>query len=157
MLCIAERGPAQATQRLHPPHRPWQSTLYCSRDYHKIIRKHGITASVSGKGNCYDTAAVESFLKSPKAEMVWRRNWQARRGDEVTLFEYINDFYNPRRRHSALGWKSPVAFEPKAAQHEHLTGTEPRQDHCSFSTSPPRIIIRVRDRQAPLNSPMSLK
>ena len=46
--------------------------------------------------------------------MVWRRNWQTRGEVEVALFKYINGFYNPRRRHSALGWKSPVAFERKA-------------------------------------------
>ena len=70
---------------------------------------------MSGKDNCYDNAAVESFFKSLKAEMVWRKNWQTRREVEVALFEYINGFYNPRRRPSALGWKSPVAFERKAA------------------------------------------
>ena len=68
-----------------------------------------------GKGNCYDQSAVESFFKSLKAEMVWRRNWQTRRKVETALFEYINAFYNPRRKHSALGWKSPMAFEKKAA------------------------------------------
>lgn len=78
------------------------------------MRNHGLTASMSGKGNCYN-AAVESFFKSLKAEMVWRRNWQTRREVEVALFEYINGFYNFRRKHSALGWKSPVAFERKAA------------------------------------------
>ena len=71
--------------------------------------------SISGKENCSDNSAVESFFKSLKAELFWRRNWQTRRDVEVALFEYINGFYNPRRRHSALGWKSPVAFERKAA------------------------------------------
>ena len=71
--------------------------------------------SISGKGNCSDNSAVESFFKSLKAELFWRRNWQTRRDVEVALFEFINGFYNPRRRHSALGWKSPVAFERKAA------------------------------------------
>lgn len=70
---------------------------------------------MSGKGNGYDTSAVESFFKSLNAELVWRRTWQTRRDVEVALFEYINSFYNPRRRHAALGWKSPVAFEKKAA------------------------------------------
>ena len=70
---------------------------------------------MSGKGTCYDNAAVESFFKSLKAEMIWRRNSQTRREVEVAIVEYINGFYNPRRRHSALGWKSPVAFERKAA------------------------------------------
>ncbi len=60
-------------------------------------------------------ATVESFFKSLKAELVWRRNWQTRREVEVALFEYINGFYNPRRKHSTLGWKSPVAFEQRAA------------------------------------------
>lgn len=63
---------------------------------------------MSGKGNCYDNSAVESFFKSLKAELVWRHNSQTRREVEVALFEYINGFYNPRRKHSALGWKSPV-------------------------------------------------
>ncbi len=88
---------------------------YCSHDYQIILRKHGFIASMSGKGNCYDNSAVESFFKSLKAELIWRRNWPTRREVEVALFEYINGFYNPRRRHSALGWKSPVAFERKAA------------------------------------------
>ena len=81
----------------------------------KILREYGLQASISGKGNCYDNAAIESFFKSLKAELVWRRNWQTRRGVEVALIEYINGFCNPRRRHSALGWKSPVAFERELA------------------------------------------
>jgi transposase InsO family protein len=52
---------------------------------------------MSGKGISYDNAAVESFFKSLKAEMVWRRNWQTRRETKVALFEYTNGFYNPRR------------------------------------------------------------
>ena len=79
--------------------------------YQKLLRKHGFKVSMSGKGNCYDNSAVESFFKSLKAELVWRHNWQTRREVEIALFEYINGFYNPRRKHSALGWKSPVAFE----------------------------------------------
>jgi len=93
---------------------------------------------MSGKGNCYDNAAVESFFKSLKAELVWRRNWQTRREVEVALFEYINGFYNPRRKHSALGWKSPVAFARKAAEHENLTGTEPGQDQWRCVPAPRR-------------------
>ena len=56
-----------------------------------------------------------SIFKSLKAELVWRRDWHTRRDVEIALFEYINGFYNPRRKHSALGWKSPVAFEQRAA------------------------------------------
>jgi len=83
---------------------------------------------MSGKGNCYDNAAVESFFQSLKAELVWRRNWQTRRGGKVALLPFhglkanrcwpmvsINGLYKSRRQHSALGWKSPLAFERKAA------------------------------------------
>ncbi|GAA4226130.1 hypothetical protein GCM10022290_32910 [Sagittula marina] len=60
-------------------------------------------------------AAVETFFKTIKAELIWRRSWETRRQAQMAIFEYINGFYNPRRRHSALGWKSPVAFERKVA------------------------------------------
>lgn len=96
-------------------HHTDRGSQYCAHDYQKLLRKHGFKASMSGKGNCYDNSAVESFFKSLKAELVWRRNWQTRREVEIALFEYINGFYNPRRKHSALGWKSPVAFEQRAA------------------------------------------
>ena len=69
---------------------------------------------MSGTGNCYD-AAVETFFKTIKAELLWQRSWRTRRDAENAIFEYINGFYNPRRRDSALCWKSPLAFEVKAA------------------------------------------
>ncbi|QIZ79223.1 IS3 family transposase [Thalassovita gelatinovora] len=92
-----------------------RGSQYCSHDYQKILRQHGFKVSMSGKGNCYDNAAVETFFKTIKAELIWRRSWATRRQTEMAIFEYINGFYNPRRRHSALGWKSPVAFERKVA------------------------------------------
>ena len=104
--------------RRPPPgcvHHTDRGSQYCAHDYQKLLRKHGFQVSMRGKGNCYDHSAVESFFKSLKAEMVWRRNWQTRRKVETALFEYINAFHNPRRKHSALGWKSPMAFEKKAA------------------------------------------
>jgi putative transposase len=104
--------------RRPPPgcvHHTDRGSQYCAHDYQKLLRKHGFNVSMSGKGNCYDNSAVESFFKSLKAELVWRRNWQTRREVAVALFDYINGFYNPRRKHSALGWKSPVAFEQRAA------------------------------------------
>jgi putative transposase len=70
---------------------------------------------MSRKGNCWDNAVSETFFKSLKAELIWRQQWQTRRQVQGALFQYINGFYNPRRRHSALGWKSPLAFERKAA------------------------------------------
>ena len=96
-------------------HHTDRGSQYCSHDYQKILRQHGFQASMSGTGNCYDNAAVETFFKTIKAELLWQRSWRTRRDAEIAIFEYINGFYNPRRRHSALGWKSPLAFEAKAA------------------------------------------
>lgn len=87
-----------------------RGSQYCSHDYQKILRQHGFRVSMSGKGNCYDNAAVETFFKTIKAELIWRRSWATRRQAEMAIFEHINGFYNSRRRHSALGWKSPVDF-----------------------------------------------
>jgi len=70
---------------------------------------------MSGKGNCYDNAAVETIFKTIKAELIWRRTWHTRRQAEIAIFEYINGFYNPRRRHSTVGGKSPIQFERKVA------------------------------------------
>lgn len=92
-----------------------RGSQYCSYAYQKILRQHGLLPSMSGKGNCYDNAAVETFFKSLKAELIWRHSWQTRREVELALFQYINGFYNPRRKHSTLGWKSPLAFEQRAA------------------------------------------
>ena len=92
-----------------------RGSQYCSHDYQKVLREHGFKASMSGKGNCYDNAAVETFFKTIKAELIWRRSWETRRQAETAIFQYINGFYNPRRRHSALGGKSPLAFERQVA------------------------------------------
>jgi len=96
-------------------HHSDRGSQYCSHDYQKLLRLHGFKVSMSGKGNCYDNAAMETFFKTIKAELIWRHAWQTRRDVEIAIFEYINGFYNPRRRHLALGWKSPLAFERKSA------------------------------------------
>jgi transposase InsO family protein len=96
-------------------HHTDRGSQYCSHDYQKRLCQQGFQVSMSSKGNCYDNAAVETFFKSLKAELIWRHTWTTRRETEAALFQYINGFYNPRRRHSALGWKSPLAFERKAA------------------------------------------
>ena len=81
--------------------------------HHTDRGSHRFKVSMSRKDNCYNNAAVEAFFKTIKEELIWRDTWNTRRQAEMAIFEYINGFYNPRRRHSALGWKSPVAFERK--------------------------------------------
>lgn len=100
--------------RAPPPgciHHSDRGSQYCSHDYQKRLRQHNIEPSMSGKGNCYDNAAVETFFKTIKAELIWRQQWQTRHQLETALGQYIDGFYNPRRRHSTLGGKSPIAFE----------------------------------------------
>jgi putative transposase len=92
-----------------------RGSQYCSHGYQKILREHGLQSSMSGKGNCYDNAVVETFFKTIKAELVWRRTWETRSQAEPIISQNINGFYNPRRRHSALGGKGPRAFERQAA------------------------------------------
>jgi len=116
---LAIRALDMAVALRQPPkgciHHSDRGSQYCSHEYQVRLRKHGFRISMSGKGNCYDNAAMETFFKTIKAELIWRNIWHTRRQVELAIFEYINGFYNPRRRHSALGWKSPLAFERIAA------------------------------------------
>jgi putative transposase len=92
-----------------------RGSQYCAYDYQKKLQAYGLRPSMSGKGNCYDNASVETFFKSLKAELIWRQKWQTRRQAEAAIFQYINGFYDTRRRHSYLGGISPLAFEAKVA------------------------------------------
>ena len=116
---LAIRALDMAVALRKPPkgciHHSDRGSQYCSHDYQKRLRQHGFKVSMSGKGNCYDNAVVEAFFKTIKAELIWRHPWHTRRAAELATFEYINGFYNPRRKHSTLGWKSPLAFERIAA------------------------------------------
>jgi putative transposase len=67
--------------------------------------------SMSGKGNCYDNAMVETVFKTIKSKLIWRTVFQNRNDATKAIGEYIDGFYNPVRRHSALGYKSPIQFE----------------------------------------------
>lgn len=92
-----------------------RGSQYCSIDYQAKLRKHGILISMSRKGNCYDNAMVETFFKTLKSELVWRTVFHTRVQAENAIARYIDGFYNPVRRHSALDFLSPVQFETLAA------------------------------------------
>lgn len=92
-------------------HHTDRGTQYRSHDYQKRLRQLGSKTSMSGKGDCYDNAVVETFFKTLKAELIWRSKWQSREDVTKALFKYVNDFYNNRRRHSAIGGMAPVKFE----------------------------------------------
>ena len=68
---------------------------------------------MSGKGNCYDNAMVETVFKTLKSERIWRTAYKARHLAEIAIGQYIEGFYNTVRRHSALGYKRPIQFKTK--------------------------------------------
>ena len=98
-------------------HHSDQGSQYTSHDFQKMLAKHQITASMSGKGNCYDNAAMESFFHTLKTEHVYFERYQNRDQAKHSIFEYIEVFYNRQRRHSTLNYKTPLTFENNYQQH----------------------------------------
>lgn len=96
-------------------HHSDRGSQYCSIDYQALLRSNEIVISMSGKGNCYDNAMVETFFKTLKSELIWRTVYQTRNQAEIAIARYIDGFYNPVRRHSALDYLSPAQFERLAA------------------------------------------
>jgi len=92
-------------------HHADRGSQYCSTAYQMELKKHGIRILVSGKGNCFDNAVVETFFKTLKSELVSRTVFQTRAAAKEAIGRYIDGFYNPVRRHSTLDYLSPVQFE----------------------------------------------
>ena len=115
-LALAALRRALAIRRPLPGliHHSDRGSQYCSNDYQAELRRHGVRISMSGKGNCYDNAMVETFFKTLKAELVWRTMFLTRSEAEAAIGRYIDRFYNPVRRHSALDFTSPAVFERQA-------------------------------------------
>lgn len=84
---------------------------YASSDFRDALRAYGFIQSMSRKGNCYDNAVAESFFHTLKTEHVYDYRYETRAEAMQSIFEYIEMFYNRQRRHSALGYRSPVSFE----------------------------------------------
>lgn len=88
-----------------------QGSQYASGEFRKLLEKHGVQASMGSKGDCYDNAIAESFFHTLKTELIYFENYQTREEARLSIFEYIELFYNRKRRHSAIGYKTPVDFE----------------------------------------------
>ena len=84
---------------------------YAAADYRHALTRAGLIASMSRKGNCYDNATMESFWSTLKWELVYRREFATHHQARSAIFDYIEGFYNPKRLHSALNFRSPVDFE----------------------------------------------
>ena len=96
-------------------HHSDRGSQYAATAYQQLLTMHGMTGSMSRRGNCWDNACVESFFGTLKRELIYPRQYRTR--DEATrdIFEYIEVFYNRRRRHSTLGYHAPAEYEARTA------------------------------------------
>ena len=109
VMAIWRRGKPDAL--LHHSDRGSQ---YTSEQFQKLMADHGVVCSMSRSGNVWDNAAMESFFSSLKTERSARKTYRTRDEAKSDVFDYIECFYNPKRRHSTIGYLSPVEFEMKA-------------------------------------------
>ncbi len=104
-----------AVSRQKPPegliHHSDRGRQYASYDYQDLLKRYGMTPSMSRSGNCYDNAFMESFFGTLKREWVHERRYRTRQEARLSIFEYVEVFYNRIRRHSALGYRSPEQYE----------------------------------------------
>ncbi len=105
-MAVARRSPGEGL--LHHSDRGVQ---YTSDDYQRLLELHDMKPSMSGKGDCWDNAAMESFWSTLKTELVHHEKYATREQARASIFEYIEVFYNRRRLHSSLGYVSPETFE----------------------------------------------
>ena len=95
-------------------HHSDRGVQYASEDYQQLLKQKGIEVSMSGRGDCYDNAMMESFWATLKSELVHHRSYATREQARQSIFEYIEVFYNRKRLHSSLGYLSPESFEAAA-------------------------------------------
>ena len=92
-------------------HHTDRGSQYTSTAYQDLLTAHGLVASLSSIGHCYDNAPMESFFGTLKAELIYRTTYATRAAARQDIVWYIEGFYNATRRHSALGYRSPLDFE----------------------------------------------
>lgn len=109
VMAIRRRGKPDAL--LHPSD---QGRQYTSEQFHRLMADNGVTCSMSRSGNVWNNAAMESFFSSLKTERIARETYRTRNQVWADVFDYIERFYNPARRHSTLGYLSPMDFEKRA-------------------------------------------
>lgn len=95
-------------------HHSDQGSQYTSEQFQRLMADNGVICSMSRSGNCWDNAAMESFFSSLKTERIGKKVYRSRAQARADVFDYIECFYNPTRRHSTLGYLSPIDFEREA-------------------------------------------
>ena len=118
-VALAERALTMALSHRPPTdrllHHSDRGSQYAAMSYQRLLGEHGITPSMSRTGNCWDNACVESFFGTLKRELVYHRHYATREEATQDIFEYIEVFYNRKRRHSTLGYDSPAEYEARTA------------------------------------------
>lgn len=110
-MALADRRPAPGL--LHHSDRGSQ---YTCGDYRALLAAHGLVASMSKHGDCWDNAVAESFFATLEIELILEADWRTREDARQAIFEYIEVWYNRERRHSRLGYLSPVQYEAALLQ-----------------------------------------
>ncbi len=123
------RRTVSAQQLLHHSDRGSQ---YTSGDYQRLLTQHQIHVSMSGVGNCYDNAPMESFFSLLKTELTHHERYATRQAAQTSIFDYIEVFYNRRRIHSALGYLTPLAHEERW---RHCFSLKEEVDQVSLSSN----------------------
>lgn len=96
-------------------HHTDRGSQYASDDYQLFLKTHGLDASMSRVGNCWDNAVAESFFKTLKVECIYQHHFKTRQEAKEAINDYIYNFYNCKRKHSALDYKTPLEYELCAA------------------------------------------
>lgn len=97
-------------------HHSDRGSEYTSKSYQKMLKEHGIQVSMSKKGDCYDNAVIESFWGTLKEECLGRNVYRTRKEAKTAVFDYIETFYNRKRKHSFLGYLSPDLYEKQVKE-----------------------------------------
>ncbi len=138
-LAIAALG--QALRRRCPGagllHHSDRGSTYASEDYQEVLRDHGITCSMSRRGNCHDNAAMESWFSTFKFEL--GETFASIRAGKDQAFAYIEGFYNPHRRHSSIGYLAPAEAERRFHATRSRGGRLRSTRDCRCITKPPTV------------------
>ena len=115
-MAVWRRRPTQSVI-----HHSDQGSQYTSLAFGRRLREAGLVSSMGSRGDCFDNATAESFFATLECELLARRRFPTRSAARLALFDYIEGFYNTHRRHSALGYLSPAAYERRCAPQPIIT------------------------------------
>ena len=128
-------------------HHSDQGCQYTAVLFTKRCAKAGIEVSMGSVGDCYDNAVCETFHASLKKEKIYRQSWPTRAAARTAIFEYIEGWYNPRRRHSTLGYLSPIEFERQHTELAQLALEASISANGSVATIAPRAADALTTRR----------